>query len=60
MWSDWGTASRIMGVLAKIGKVPRPDGSRRTTARKTANGYPFVGKVPFDGDFRIREVAVQK
>jgi mannose-1-phosphate guanylyltransferase len=60
LWSDWGTASRIMDVLAKIGKVPRPDRSRRPTARKIASGYPFVGKVPFDGDFRIREVAVQK
>ena len=60
VWSDWGTASRIMDVLAKIGKVPRPDRSRRPTARKIASSYPFVGKVPFDGDFRIREVAVQK
>jgi mannose-1-phosphate guanylyltransferase len=61
LWSDWGTASRIMDVLAKIGKVPRPEGSRRPTGKKIASEYPsFVGKVPFDGDFRIREVAVQK
>jgi mannose-1-phosphate guanylyltransferase len=57
LWSDWGTASRIMDVLAKIGKVPRPDGSRRPTNEKIASGYPFIGQLPFDGDFRIGEVA---
>jgi hypothetical protein len=57
LWSDRGTASRIMDVLAKIGKVPRPDGSRRPTTEKIASGYPFIGQLPFDGDFRIGEVA---
>jgi mannose-1-phosphate guanylyltransferase len=60
LWSDWGTASRIMDVLAKIDKVPGLEGSRRPTDKKIASGYPFVGKVPFDGDFRIRKVVVQK
>ena len=60
LWSDWGTASRIMDVLAKIGKVPRP-----TAGKKAASGYPFLGKLPFDGlpfdgDIRSSEVAVQK
>jgi mannose-1-phosphate guanylyltransferase len=60
LWSDWGTASRIMDVLAKIGKVPRVEEARRPTAKKIASGYRVNGKLPFDGDFRIREVAVQK
>jgi mannose-1-phosphate guanylyltransferase len=60
LWSDWGTANRIMDVLAKIGKVPRPEGSRRLAGEKIASEYPsFVEKVPL-GDFRIQAVAVQK
>lgn len=60
LWSDWGTASRIMDVLAKIGKAPRPMATRKSTAKKAVRGYPFLGKLPFDGDFRSPEVAVQK
>jgi mannose-1-phosphate guanylyltransferase len=60
LWSDWGTANRIMDVLAKIGKVPRPEGSRRLAGEKIASEYPsFVENVPL-GDFRIQAVAVQK
>jgi mannose-1-phosphate guanylyltransferase len=59
LWSDWGTASRIMDVLAKIGKIPRQEGARKPTGKKIADAYPFLGK-RFDEDFRIREVAVQK
>ena len=58
LWSDWGTASRIIDVLAKIGKVPRP-ASRRPTAEKIASGYPFVRQLPFDGDFRIRSCGAE-
>ena len=55
-WSDWGTASRIIDVLAKIGEVPRQEGARRIAAKNT---YLLGGK-PFDHDFGIREVAVEK
>jgi mannose-1-phosphate guanylyltransferase len=54
LWSDWGTASRIIDVLAKIGRVPLQEGSRRPTGKKIATAYPF------HGDFGIRELAVQK
>jgi mannose-1-phosphate guanylyltransferase len=61
LWSDWGTASRIIDVLGKIGKVPRLDDSRRTTGKKIASGYPFVRQLlPFDRDLLTRKVAVQK
>jgi hypothetical protein len=60
VWSDWGTASRIIDVLEKIGKVPRPTAARRSAGKKAASGYPFLGKLPFDGDIRSSEVAVQK
>jgi mannose-1-phosphate guanylyltransferase len=60
LWSDWGTASRILDILAKIGEVPRPDGSRKPAAKKIASGYPFVGQLPFDGDFQARQFAVRK
>ena len=60
LWSDWGTASRIMDVLAKIGKVPRPTAARKSAGKKATSGYPFLGKLPFDGDIRSSEVAVQK
>ena len=61
LWSDWGTASRIIDVLGKIGKVPRLDDSRRTTGKKIASGYPFARQLPpFDRDLLTRKVAVQK
>ena len=60
LWSDWGTASRVIDILARIGEVPRPDGSRRSTTKKIASGHPFVGQLPFDGDFQGRQFAVQK
>lgn len=61
LWSDWGTASRIVEVLARIGKVPRLDDSRRTTGKKIASGYPFFRQLlPFDRDLLDRKVAVQK
>jgi mannose-1-phosphate guanylyltransferase len=60
LWSDWGTASRILDILEKIGDVPRPDGSRRPATKKIASGYPFVGPLPFDGDFSGRQFAVLK
>ena len=60
LWSDWGTASRIMDVLAKIGKVPRLEGSRRPNDKQLAIGYRVNAKLPFDGDSRIPEVAIQK
>jgi hypothetical protein len=59
LWSDWGTASRIMDVLAKIGTVRRQEGSRRPAGNKIVDAYPFLGK-HFDGDFRIREIAAEK
>jgi len=59
LWSDWGTASRIIDVLARIGKVPRLPDSRRT--KKIASGNPFDRELlPFDGDFQGRKVAVHK
>ena len=61
LWSDWGTASRIVDVLARIGKVPRLDDSRRTTGKKIVRGYPFIRQLlPFDRDLLSRKVAVQK
>lgn len=57
LWSDWGTASRIMDVLAKIGKVPRLEGSRRSTGKKIASGYDFLEDLPFNGrDFPTSQV----
>ena len=58
-WSDCGTASRIMDVLAKIGTVPRQERSPRPTGNKITDAHPFLGK-HFDGDFRIREIAAEK
>lgn len=55
LWSDWGTASRIIDVLAKIGEVPRQEGARRPAGRNT---YPFIGK-HLDRDSAIREAAIQ-
>lgn len=53
LWSDWGTASRIIDVLGKIGKVPRFDDSR--------SGYRFGRQLlPFEGALPARQVAVQK
>jgi mannose-1-phosphate guanylyltransferase len=49
LWSDWGTASRIMDVLAKIGKVPRLAGSRRPTGKQVASGYDLLEELPFNG-----------
>jgi hypothetical protein len=61
LWSDWGTTSRIVDVLARIGKVPRLNDSRRTTGKKIASGYPFVRQLlAFDRDLLTHEVAVQK
>lgn len=60
LWSDWGSPSRILDVLAKIGKVPRLEGSRRPNDKKLASGYRVNAKLPFDGDSRIPEVAIQK
>ena len=61
LWSDWGTTSRIVDVLARIGKVPRLNDSRRTTRKKIANGYPFVRQLlSFDRDLLTGKVAVQK
>ncbi len=52
LWSDWGTASRIMDVLARIGKVPRLEASRRTTGTKIVGGCLFDRQLlPFDGRF---------
>jgi mannose-1-phosphate guanylyltransferase len=34
LWSDWGTASRIIEVLEKIGNVPHLNGSRQSTGKK--------------------------
>jgi len=57
LWSDWGTASRIMDVLAKIGKVPRLEGSRRSTGKKIASGYDFLENLLFNGrDFPTSQV----
>jgi len=57
LWSYWGTASRIMDVLAKIGKVPRLEGSRRPTDIKIASGYDFLEELPFNGrDFQTSQV----
>jgi mannose-1-phosphate guanylyltransferase len=57
LWSDWGTASRIMDVLAKIGKVPRLEGSRRPTDIKIASGYNFLEELPFNGrDFQTSQI----
>ena len=59
LWSDWGTTSRIIDVLARIGKVPRLADSRRT--KKIASGNSFVRELPpFDGNFQGRQVAVHK
>jgi mannose-1-phosphate guanylyltransferase len=49
LWSDWGTASRIMDVLTKIGKVPRLEESRRPTGKKIASGYDLLEDLPFNG-----------
>jgi len=57
LWSDWGTASRIMDVLAKIGKVPRLDNSRRTTGKKIAGGYRFA--LPFEGDSHMPQLGAE-
>ena len=35
LWSDWGTASRIIEVLDTIGKVPRWNGSGKSTGKKS-------------------------
>ncbi len=35
LWSDWGTASRIIEVLDAIGKVPRLNGSGKSTGKKS-------------------------
>jgi len=57
LWSDWGTASRIMDVLAKIGKVPRLDNSRRITGKKIGGGYRFARQlVPFEGDSHMPQL----
>jgi len=58
LWSDWGTASRIIDVLARINKVPRLADSRGT--KKIASGNSFELLPPFDGDFQARQVAVHK
>ena len=58
-WSDWGTASRIIDVLARIGKVPRLDDSRRTTGKKIASGYQFSRQL-LEGALPTPQVAVQK
>jgi mannose-1-phosphate guanylyltransferase len=46
LWSDWGTANRIIDVLAKIGDVPRQEGARRIAAKNTtrlvANNSPAI------------------
>jgi hypothetical protein len=61
LWSDWGTASRIIDVLARIGKVPRLDDSPRTTRKKIADGYRFGRQLlPFEGDLHMPQVAVSK
>jgi mannose-1-phosphate guanylyltransferase len=61
LWSDWGTASRIVDVLARAGQVPRLNDSRRTTGKKIASGYPFFRQLlPFDRDLLNCKVAVQK
>jgi len=35
LWSDWGTASRIIEVVDAIGKVPRLNGSGKSTGKKS-------------------------
>jgi mannose-1-phosphate guanylyltransferase len=61
LWSDWGTASRIMDVLARIGKVPRLEGSRRTTGTKIVGGYRFDRQLlPFERDLHLPQLVVQK
>ena len=46
LWSDWGTAPRIIEVLTKIGKPPRLEGSQRPTEKQVVNGYEFSGQLP--------------
>jgi mannose-1-phosphate guanylyltransferase len=58
-WSDWGTASRIIDVLARIGKVPRLDDSHRTTGAKIASGYR-LSRQRLEGALPTPQVAVQK
>jgi len=57
LWSDWGTASRVIDVLGKIGKVPRLEGSRRPHGKKIASGYDFLEELPLNGrDFQTSQV----
>ena len=57
LWSDWGTASRVIDVLGKIGQVPRLEGSRRPHGKKIASGYDFLEELPLNGrDFQTSQV----
>jgi hypothetical protein len=58
-----GEGKRLQPFIKSLGKgtlPPRLEGSRRPNDKKLAIGYRVNAKLPFDGDSRIPEVAIQK